>query len=333
MKRIKDKWPVYLVNTLGLLILGYFLFITLTMFSFNTSTGISAADSASSHQGSVYFYEEDPDSVYKRSLEDLPYREYKRQADSINFIKIRYTLPFFTGFSGAPFGVGYCMECDTCTGTGYDYDYYGKASTRYYLSIPGFKLPPRTLDNWDLPVFYKKGGVSYKKFFRLDSIFDGKNKGRLLGHWINKPVRYRVQDDFNNKEEGKHVLIPISKTTYSVVNTLHWVIFIIYLLLYVLVARSFILVLIDIARGMVFGAKNYRHLFFMAYGIAFFPVYSLVVQVILQWSYRNWYAGDLYVYIEWKKNLGWLLAALVAFLLALAFRKGYRIQQEQALTI
>ena len=74
MKRIKDKWPVYLVNTLGLLALGYFLFILLFMFRFTTSTGIS--DSTNSHQGRVYSYEEDPDSVYKRSIEQLPYREY-----------------------------------------------------------------------------------------------------------------------------------------------------------------------------------------------------------------------------------------------------------------
>jgi len=333
MRRIKEKWPVYLVNTLGLLALGYFMFIVLFIFRLEVPAIAGITDSRSVTVEGAYLFEEDPDSVYKRSLEDLSYREYKRKSDSINYIQHKYTQPPWNGFIGAPFGAGYCNECDSCIPGRGDFNYSDKGIPRYYLAIPGFKVPKSTRMEMDPPVFYKKAGMAYMKYFRVDTVREGEHKGRRMGHWLNKVVRYRVLDNTNDKEEGKQLLIPISKTTYSVLDVLCWAVVIINVLVSVLVARSFILVLIDIARGRVFEVKNYRRLFFMGYGIAFSPVYSLVVQVILQWSYRSWYAGDLSVYIDWQKYLGWLLAALVAFMLAIAFRKGYRIQQEQDLTI
>lgn len=331
MKNIKEKWPVYVANTAGLLALGFFIMI-LSYLVTTTGTHVLTDKAGSSIS---YFSEEDPDSLYKQSLEELPYREYKRKTDSMKNIQLRYTLPFWSGFNGAPFGAGYCMECDTCTQPfGPYYDYYSKTSPRYYMAIPGFRMPGNGYDVWEPPLFYKKGGVSYMKYFRQDTIRQGQNKGSLMGHWVNKPIRYRVMDNITDKEKKeKSLLIPVSKTTYTVLNMVCWGTMIIYVLLFLLVLRNFILVLIDIARGKAFEVNNYRRLFFIAGAIAFSPVYSFVGQVLLQWSFRSYYAGDLAVYIDWQKYLGWLLGAAVVFLLAIAFRKGYRIQQEQELTI
>lgn len=93
------------------------------------------------------------------------------------------------------------------------------------------------------------------------------------------------------------------------------------------------LVLLEVASGKAFTVKNYRRLFYIAGIIALFPITSLFTQVILQWSYRSYYAGDLLPDFDSGNKISWMLAALVVFLLALAFRKGYRMQQEQELTI
>ncbi len=328
MKKLKDKWPVYLVNLISFLILAYFV---LGFISFYTSKPVSMLINGGTF--TTCDMQEDPDSMYRKSLEDLPYRLYKEKADSMDRIKDYYSR-VFGGSSGlGAIGVEDIVECDTCSSLK-SINFAGSlGEEKYYFYLSGFKLVRREDDDIYPRLHYKKGGISYLKYVQFDSVRGPDHKIMYSGHWVNKVIPYRVDEEPANTEGIKRILIPISQTSYTVLNITCWILVGIVLLLFCSVLRSFMLVLTDIARGNAFTVRNYKRLFYITNVIVLIPATFLIIQLVLQWVFRKQYAGDLVVHIGWGSYLGWVLVAMVMFLLAMAFHKGYRIQQEQDLTI
>jgi hypothetical protein len=296
---------------------------------------------------SAYTVPPDTDRWDHFSLPDtLPYGIYKQRMDSFNMVKNAYLLymqhALGNGLLIGSFGVQTSMECDSCLSP-YTIDNELNRNTRYYIVLHEYQ--PAT-DEASLigyqPVYYGRSGKTYKKYVNKDSATiplvpkgqSSANDRHFFGHWETKELEYRTADVVGGLPEHKNILIPVSKNTHTVFKILCWagLVLLVLAIIYFVVINS-VRVIMEVARGRAFSTKNYRRLFLMAYCLAGIQLVNLLFQVTGHLVCKDRYAGDWIPYVEWMEVGRWMTAALVLWFVALAFRKGYQIKQEQDLTI
>jgi len=322
----KDRIQAYLISTAFLLIP---LLLLLWYYFLHTP------ESMYRNYGTFMQIEEDPDSAYLHSLENLPYWTYRYKADSIHNLQQAAATHLVTAVFAYPFGVGSYLECDTCTDMRWG-DWKLMAKNKYYLLLGGFKQDEkRTEDLFYKPVYYKKLGQSYLKYVQYDTIYDaGRRQVKgYKGHWVSKPIRYQAQRELGSHDDEMHLMIPVSKTTYGVLQITMFVILGLGLVLLWLAFRKFVQVLVEIAKGNAFTVRNYQRLFFIANVVGGIVLSALLARLVMQWSFKSYYRDDLSITVNWVQNGKWLVVALAVYFIARAFKKGHDIQQEQDLTI
>jgi len=222
-------------------------------------------------------------------------------------------------------------ECDTCTGFGFGPE--GKKTTRYYVGLQGYSLSNDT-------VFHFRYGRNYLHYPSWDSIRHNKYGDQVrYGHYMVKEVPFRfVYDDFEKRgwENKGTVLIPVSKGAY---RWLYWLsnaglcvgIMLIIFIFFALPAK----ILLRIAQGQAFTRKNIRQLHLVAWTILGCIVFLALLRIILRVIFRKYLTSDLHFdYLQIiKDNSTGILIAIVFFIIAKAFKKGYKLQNDQDLTI
>jgi hypothetical protein len=283
----------------------------------------------------------DPDSLYRFSLPDtLPHRVYQYKMDSINScsnnLLRNHLLAAGVQAEMGGVGVGKYYECDTT-----DYSKYRAIhepdkweTTKYYLKLNDFelvRLDPRFSNDVEQPLFFTNLGFTNMKYLQVDKTV--KRNGETPAHFVIKKLKYKVVDMFNATDKThKEILIPVTKTYYQIFNVFCYIILISLALIFLKVG-GFIFFLIEIAKGKAFSVENYKRLYWIAYLIAFIPVFNILPKVIFHWIYSSYYKNEFTIYIDWGKNIKWIFISLLILILAKAFKKGYLIQQEQNLTV
>ena len=327
MTNKKDRLRSYLIS-------AFCLFVPLCLvfwYYFLHTPGFSYRN----YQGAASQMEEDPDSAYIRSLEDLPYWMYRHKADSIHQLQHAYTTHLGLAINSYPFGIGRFTECDTCARGWFDAD-WKMPGNRYYLVVGGFKQPINRLEDFFYkPVYYKKLGQSYLKYVQYDTIYDAgrSHVAGYKGHWVSKPIRYQAEKVFDSKDEEMRLMIPVSKTAYRLLQITMFVILGLGLVLFWLSFRKFVQVLVAIAQGNAFTVNNYQRLFFITNTIGAYMLCALLMRLVLQWALSGYYSGDLVITTDWWQNAKWTLFVMAFYFIARAFKTGYDIQHEQELTI
>jgi len=324
----KDRLRAYLISAFCLLVplclLLWYYFLHTPGFSYRN------------YDGSYMQMEEDPDSAYIRSLEDLPYRVYRQKTDSVRRLQHTYTNNMGSAVYGYPFGIGRYVECDTCTGI-WDYGAtWPMEGNKCYMLVGGFRQAvKRVEDFFDKPVYYKKLGQYYIKYVQYDTIYDaGQQHVRgYKGHWVSRPIRYQAEKIPGSRDEEMYVMIPVSKTAYRVLQITMFFILGLGLILFWLAFRKFVQVLVEIAQGNAFSVSNYQRLYFITNTIGAYLLCILLTRLVLQWSLSSYYSDDLVITTDWWQNAKGALFVIAFYFIARAFKTGYDIQQEQELTI
>jgi len=303
------------------------------------------------HHSPEFDIQPDPDSAVLQLLYDtISYRRYAAKRDSINWMTQSAMTNFLGGAQDGVFGTAEADECDTCDIL-YPAYLHGEPLTRkkYFIQLPGrYLITQDTFLQHHYtylyhPIFYSRRGKVYKKYIQMDSLTHHQQMfGKRLeqwneyhGHWTSKEIHYRVaQLGLYYGPESRTILVETSKRIYWIRTVLYYIEFFVSALLvfrYVLI--GFFSILVRLARGQAFSPRTYRELLYMSLVILAFPVLDIVPTLVTHLIYGYTFTGDMELDLDWSSDLKFLIAAVAIFLIANAFKKGYRLQQEHELTV
>lgn len=242
-------------------------------------------------------------------IDSLPYYQYKVIADSLKHIadneKDKNTLHPW----GYPASIGFFGFVQTFRSW---YGWYTDNKSR--LEIGNYiYLPSYTLDDRFVYVYN-----------------DGKNY-LVADNGNSKEIQVAYLADFN-----KAVLVPVSKGSFTLGRNFTYIVMalIALALLYIFIALP-INVLLRIARGKVFTQINLRELHMIAYIALGLFVVQMILPYIVRFFFLKKIPAELTVSFSGLFNSTWEIGlfGIVMLAIARAFAKGYKLQQEQDLTI
>ena len=241
--------------------------------------------------------------------DSLPYYQYKVIADSLKHIadseKDKNTLHPW----GFPASIGFFGFVQTFrTWYGWYTDNKSRLETDYYIWLPSYTLDDR------FAIYYK----------------DGKNYlEEMNGH--SKEINVAYLQDFNSS-----VLVPVSKSFYTGGRNFTFMLMALigFALLYIFIALP-INVLLNISRGKVFTQINLRDLHIIAYTSLGFFIVQMIMPYIVSLFFLKKIPAELTISFTRLFDSNWEIGlfGIVTLAIARAFAKGYKLQQEQDLTI
>ena len=204
-------------------------------------------------------------------------------------------------------------------------DSLNKAGNKsYYLSLSNYVAEPEVR-------FFIDNGTYHLAYVVYDSVVKRTYDSVKLGHYERKEIKVRY-----SKEENK-VLIPVTKSWFTVLST-----FILLLQWGAIAALAMftvglpVQILISISKGQAFTPKNIYRLraiaiFFLVYGII-----AVTAPYLLHFIFRHQIPYELQMragILAFMNQLIYFFIAAIVFILSVAFKNGYRLQQEQNLII
>lgn len=195
----------------------------------------------------------------------------------------------------------------------------------YYFALSGYELKDYNSQ------FYIKDDTYNLVYVKFDTLIKRKYDSTERGHFESKQIKVRYASNY------KAILIPVTKTTHTILNYIIWVFAFITgaIIIYFFMGLP-IQILINISKGKAFTEKN----IYMLKQISWVALIISILTIISPYIFRL---------ICWKmipedfvlqpfinriiQNLPVLFMVLVTFLIAKAFKKGYKLQQYEDLTI
>lgn len=199
---------------------------------------------------------------------------------------------------------------------------------QHYLTLPGYKLKP------DL-AFNVKDGKYWLKYPVWDSEVKG---GARYGHYEERQVPFRFAYDKWEPlwaREGR-IMIPISRKVYDIfyipLGVLHVVLLIALGYLFFVIP---IKMLIRISKGEVFTKRHVRQLHLISICLLAVPLVSIFMQGVLRLAFHKSITEDveLNIVANLANYKAMLIASVIFFAIAKAFKRGLSLQNEQDLTI
>lgn len=255
-------------------------------------------------------------------------QQAKRQMDSIQRIQTiqKNNLRGFGSGWNAPFSVLKVTD---------DLSDFSESTSSVYVNLPDFYLVG---DN----VFYLKEGKYY--LHKFERHYTSRSKYSSSYQLIDKgvqeiPVRYRVNVDAGSKPDPfsmKGLLVPIKKEHVWFYTIMSYVPIGIHLFLGLFAFLVLpIRVLQNIARGRPFIQENILFMNFMVVALIILGILPSLAAGAAKLLYFKIippeFSFSVADSLRDKKDI--FLAALIIFLIATAFKKGYKLQQEQDLTV
>ncbi len=260
-------------------------------------------------------------NIFPASTNDSQLVVYKKINDSLEKI-IRWKKERITRTGSYLFllfaGINRIDECDSCI-TANEKD----TRTKHFISLNGFALKPGA------SFLIDKNDYIIERFVTEKKTEDG-----AIGHTEQKKVKVRLGTD--HKKKGLTLLIPVSNKVFPWIEILMYI----FLLIAILAAiwifiRLPVLVLINIANGNPFLKKNISYLTFIGWGIIGSCLLTIILPGLIQLILSSSIPNEIY-YPFWSNlfDFRWIIFLGIAVLmLARAFKQGYKLQQEQDLTI
>lgn len=179
--------------------------------------------------------------------------------------------------------------------------------------------------------FFVQNGAYYLAVVVWDSIKTGSISNNMNGHYMRKqiPIMY--------SENEKKIYIPVSKAAYTFTNVLLnvWGFFLlVFSILIILIIPIFIL--ISISRGNAFTSRNIFGLKILSYSFLFITVLKISEPFILHSIFKSRIPSELQR-MSFRQILNdsstFIIISIIVFVILKAFQKGYKLQQEQDLTV
>lgn len=204
----------------------------------------------------------------------------------------------------------------------------GEDRLSYYITLPGYRLDRHM-------TFTVRDGKYWLRSIVWDST--GKNDikhGHSVEHQV--PFRFaykRTHDDIIDNTGS--IMIPVSKKAYNTYSISFGVLYII--LLFALGYIFFVIpvkMLIRISRGEVFTRRHVRQLNLISIVLLAVPVLTLLMQLIMKLVFHKFIGDEIALDIAGTlTNYQALIASVIFFAIAKAFKRGLSLQNEQDLTI
>lgn len=256
----------------------------------------------------------------------LPHEEYKKITDSIKQMRTMKNghmtgTSFDFGFMGAET----LVRCDTCDLRSF-WDKEGIDD--YMIKLGWWQLDTGTFDN---PTkYYVKNGQSYlrKGICRPKQIKDNK-----VVSWFCKETDVPVS--FRYDEKKKALMLPVSKSTYKILEPMMiglgfgTLIFYLYFIL-----ASILRVLMDIRKGNPFSDGTIRRLRFLAICSFSIPIIAFSINMLIRLVFSRYFVEDLKLSSEaWSIFLKPFMIGIIVTALYFAFKQGKKLKEDQDLTI
>lgn len=277
-----------------------------------------------------YHYSAAPDSYFLMNSDKLPpidplisdkipHYKYAAKMDSIKNIRQMRNGVDGAGMGILNIGIDAMSRCDTCGD--FSSFYKGHVQKEYMISLKNWKLDTGSSFN---PVrYFVKDGQSY-----LRKIVKKEKKGNKV-YEKDIPVPFRID------AHDKNILIPISQTTYKVLNVMFTGLAIllgIYFILFIF--RKFVEFLIEISKGDPFSDKNIKLLRFLMLNAFFVPFGIFALDFIYALIFNKCFTGDFKLDNEsWDNLVKPCFLYLTCSALYNAFKKGKALKEESDLTV
>jgi hypothetical protein len=246
----------------------------------------------------------------------LPYVEYKKIEDSLKREEDRREA--ISRSSGSGWTTGFIGVREIQDNIWNEPETTSNDAT-YYLELPQYKLEQNS-------TFFISNNCWYIKYVVWDLISKDHKSSR--GHVAKKQVRFRFSKDDNA------LLIPITKTAFNILKPLVMLIGIAFLIimLYLVIGLA-TRVLINISKGEPFCESNLRDLYLAGVAIMSLPFFTLLGKGLLYLSFKKYVVPEVQFDFDLSSFFSWIVAGTVVLIIASAFNKGHKLQEEQALTI
>ncbi|HMK27191.1 MAG TPA: DUF2975 domain-containing protein [Chitinophagaceae bacterium] len=258
-------------------------------------------------------------NIIPASTNDSQLLIYKKINDSLEKIirwkKERITRAgsyLYTLFAG----INRIDECDSCIEANEK-----NTRSKYFISLNGFALKP---------------GASFlvdKNDYIIEKFVEEK-KTEAGATTEQEKVRVRLVAD--PAKEGLTLLIPVSYRVFSWIEIFMYIFLVAGIIAGIWIfIRLPVLVLINIANGNPFLKKNIRYLSCIGWGIIGCCMLVVIFPGLIQLFLSSMIPNEIY-YPFWSHlfDFRWgIFLGISVLLLARAFKQGYKLQQEQDLTI
>ena len=227
------------------------------------------------------------------SIDDsLPYYKYKIIEDSLSRELEFQNAKLSEGRHGKrlfSIGITDINECDSCTwassGT-----FYPAGEDKYFIKLSGYRLD-------DMAKFSIENGNYYLRH-------PVPNPGDKSAPWIYTKdkigIRYSYDVNKNYNEPGGILLVPVSKTAYSILNAFFSLALIIAIVLGLyIVFVSVLRTLYNIAVGDVFVPQNIKNLFFTGWTLVAVAVLPALLSLLFNFIFSNLIPSSFY-YSFWE---------------------------------
>ncbi len=192
----------------------------------------------------------------------------------------------------------------------------------YYLSLNNFSLK-----DFDTKFFIERDSF-YLAVVKWGSLTNNKNKS---GYYQRKKISIRYS------EANKQILIPINQRTHSILRPVIYLFAILIgtIIIYILIGFP-IQILVNISRGKVFTEKNNGMLKLITLWAFVLTFSSILTPYFFYLLFKNRIPDEIGLppfFTILSTNIAPLFICVLTFFIHKAFKRGYKLQQEQALTI
>jgi hypothetical protein len=263
--------------------------------------------------------------------------------DRLNYFKENY---FSNVSRHAPYYLYESQECFRCTDITPDNSYLQREAARatyYYIGLKGFKLKLHrhyfrdNNTNYIITESDRYGNSTFSDTPPNEVNDDPLLKKSRFYSYIDKEAMKNIHSvPFRYDYWNQLVLIPVSKKTYSTLTSIEWIIGIIFWI-YTLLLLFFVpyRILRNISLGKAFDIATIKRVDFLAYNFLLYPFALFIYRSIIHLFVKNYITRDLQstALVELLGNGLIIYIGLLLFALGVALKKGYKIQQEQELTV
>ncbi|MBI5372447.1 MAG: DUF2975 domain-containing protein [Sphingobacteriales bacterium] len=193
----------------------------------------------------------------------------------------------------------------------------------YFITLKGYKLPE------DDKFFVQNGNYYIAHLVTGNS--EKKEPGERAAHFIRKQAKVRYHETYNT------ISIPVSKRWYTILNSISFIVVILFWITFAYVIIGLpASILVSISRGRAFTEQNIRDMkiiyrFLLGYGVL-----RTIYPYLEEWGFSEYISGNFISTSglnSFFSSLPLFLSGLAVLLVCKAFQKGYKMQQEQDLTV
>lgn len=260
----------------------------------------------------------------------LPHNQYVHLQDSIKFQRRRENGDIGSAVYAILIGA---QVNERYSSLDYDHPFGKKVSEKdYFITLNWWQLNLFEYGDERL-VYYVKNGQSFlrKMICGKELIKDYHGKSRA----INVCREIEVKIPFKYSEGSKAMLIPVSKTTYNVLQPVFIVAVILYFFYFVFfILGNFIKFLLEIAGGTPFSETNVSRLRMIALNLLLIPLGLFLINLLLRLIFYKYFTSDLHMSPDqWSFYWKPLILSGIFAALYIAFRKGKQLQEDNDLTV